>query len=90
MSDELDVDWNTVTWTELIEAIRKQKAQSELAASAGSAPETRSRCEMRPGIGLCDKCSKPKWPQEDMGYGIMLCLDCLDAERKAQNEKGQR
>ena len=24
------------------------------------------------------------------GYGFMVCLDCLDAERKAQNEKAER
>lgn len=52
----------------------------------GSAPETRSRCEIRPGIGLCDECSQPKWPQEYVGYGFMVCLDCLDTERKAQND----
>ncbi len=36
-----------------------------------------SLCELRPGIGLCDDCSLPKWPQKDLGYGHMVCLDCL-------------
>lgn len=36
-----------------------------------------SECEIREGIGLCDECSLPKWPQKYMGYGFMICLDCL-------------
>ena len=40
-----------------------------------------TRCELRPGIGLCDECSQPKWPQEYVGYGCMVCLDCLNAQR---------
>ena len=56
------------------------------AAAPCSAPETRSLCELRPGIGLCDECSQPKWPQKYVGYGFMVCLDCLATERKAQNK----
>lgn len=41
---------------------------------------TKSLCEIRPGIGLCDECSLPKWPQRYMGYGFMVCEDCLAAE----------
>ena len=41
-----------------------------------------SACELRPGIGLCDSCSQPKWPQRDMGYGCMFCLDCLAVAKK--------
>lgn len=36
-----------------------------------------SLCELRPGIGLCDECALPNWPQQYVGYGHMLCLDCL-------------
>jgi len=45
-----------------------------------------SRCEIREGIGLCDECSLPKWPQLYLGYGIMVCLDCLlrGGEREAK------
>ena len=39
-------------------------------------------CELRPGIGLCDGCGLPKWPQEYVGYGIMLCLDCIAKDKK--------
>lgn len=34
-------------------------------------------CELREGIGLCDQCTLPKWPQRYVGYGHMVCLDCL-------------
>ena len=37
-----------------------------------------TKCEIREGIGLCDECSLPKWPQRYMGYGFMVCLDCVD------------
>ena len=37
-----------------------------------------SKCELRPGIGLCDSCGLPKWPQQYMGNGSMVCKDCLD------------
>lgn len=48
-------------------------------------PETvpASQCELRPGVGLCDMCGLPKWPQLYMGYGCMLCLDCAAAPRPA-------
>lgn len=36
-----------------------------------------SKCVIKPGIGLCDLCSLPKWPQQYVGYGTMICLDCL-------------
>ena len=36
-----------------------------------------TKAELRPGIGLCDQCGLPKWPQQDIGYGMMLCADCL-------------
>ena len=54
--------------------------------AAGSA----SRCELRPGIGLCDCCGEPKWPQVYEGYGCMICLDCLDHKRHSQNAAGER
>jgi hypothetical protein len=46
-------------------------------------PEPKSLCELRPGIGLCDSCTLPKWPQEYVGLGCMLCLDCLAKEEVA-------
>lgn len=42
--------------------------------------ERKSLCTLRPGIGLCDQCSLPKHPQTYVGYGIMLCADCLRGE----------
>jgi hypothetical protein len=58
---------------------------------AGSVPTVPSLCETREGIGLCDECAKPKWPQRYMGYGCMVCLDCLAAaERKALNAEAER
>lgn len=44
-----------------------------------------SKCELRPGIGLCDCCGLPKWPQRYEGYGSMVCLDCLDREEQERN-----
>ena len=44
----------------------------------------KSKCVLRPGIGLCDECSKPNWPQEYVGYGAMVCLDCLDKDKKPE------
>lgn len=44
-------------------------------------------CELRPGIGPCDECNLPKWPQEYVGYGFMVCLDCLiRLESEIKNE----
>jgi hypothetical protein len=40
-----------------------------------------SLCELRPGIGLCDGCLQPKWPQQYVGDGDMLCLDCIEKEK---------
>ena len=60
-------------------------ARPSLYAATGSA----SRCELRPGIGLCDCCGEAKWPQEYQGYGCMICLDCLDHKRHTQNYRGQ-
>jgi hypothetical protein len=39
MSGELKVNWKTVTWRELIAAIREQKAESSLAAPSDYAPD---------------------------------------------------
>ncbi|MDE2102319.1 MAG: hypothetical protein KGL39_34050 [Patescibacteria group bacterium] len=50
-----------------------------------SCGEPVTKCELRPGIGLCDACGLPKWPQKYEGYGSMICLDCIEAERKAAN-----
>lgn len=41
-----------------------------------------SKCELRPGIGLCDSCGLPKFPQQWDGCGHMVCLDCWNPERK--------
>lgn len=43
-----------------------------------SATIERKPCELRPGIGLCDNCNLPNWPQEYCGYGFMICSDCLN------------
>jgi hypothetical protein len=45
---------------------------------SASAP---SQCVLKPGIGLCDDCCQPKYPQVDVGYGCMVCLDCLNGNR---------
>lgn len=85
---QLKVNWETVTWSQLIQAIRDAEAEESFAAPAGSVQAVPSLCEIREGIGLCDDCGKPKWPQRYMGYGCMVCLDCLAAaERKAPNDQ---
>jgi hypothetical protein len=56
--------------------------RNHLQARASEIVWPASKCELRPGIGLCDSCSLPKWPQEHDGYGSMICLDCIEAERK--------
>ena len=53
------------------------QARPSLCAALGS----ESLCELRQGIGLCDECGLPKWPQKYEGYGFMVCLDCLAYER---------
>lgn len=70
--------------TRLDLAIR-ENGYPPFAEARGSAPTASSRCELRQGIGLCDECGQSKWPQAYMGYGWMICLDCIDAYRKAQN-----
>ena len=42
--------------------------------------KTEMKTELRPGIGLCDDCGEPRWPQVYVGLGIMLCLDCIEKE----------
>ena len=44
-----------------------------------------TKCEIRDGIGLCDDCALPKWPQKYIGYGIMICLDCAAAAQSSRN-----
>lgn len=44
--------------------------------------EGASRCEIREGIGLCDDCCLPKWPQNSVGYGFMFCLDCIAKQKR--------
>ena len=62
-------------------------ASSPFGPANGSAPLSISRCYIRPGVGLCDECGQPKWPQVYAGYGCMVCLDCLEAQEKAQNQR---
>lgn len=54
------------------------RAAVRLAALKHPYPEGPNQCEDRPGIGLCDECGKPRWPQIYVGYGCMVCLDCLN------------
>lgn len=55
----------------------------------GKGQMAESLCELRPGIGLCDECMQPKFPQRDMGYGHLVCLDCIAAEElKRQMTRG--
>jgi hypothetical protein len=49
-----------------------------------------SVCELRPGIGLCDECALPKWPQRYMGYGFMVCLDCINWRNGTQQAANNR
>ena len=44
------------------------------------------KTELRPGIGLCDQCGEPRWPQRYVGYGMMICDDCGRGE-KAVSER---
>lgn len=53
------------------------ETSEDLLAEQFIASARKSKCELRPGIGLCDDCGLPKWPQEYVGYGAMVCLDCL-------------
>jgi hypothetical protein len=49
------------------------------------------RTERREGIGLCDQCGQPNWPQEYVGCGCMICLDCLaQAQLGPDNAKAER
>lgn len=50
---------------------------------------TESLCEIREGIGLCDDCTLPKWPQEYVGYGCMVCLDCLTKKATPDSGNGE-
>ena len=61
---------------------QKQKDRAE--KKVNKAIDSASRCELRPGIGICDCCGEPKWPQVYEGYGCMICLDCLDHKRHSQ------
>jgi len=66
--------------------IHNVSACGSFAAPTGSVQTVPSLCEIRHGIGLCDDCGKPKWPQRYMGYGCMVCLDCIAAtESEALN-----
>lgn len=38
------------------------------------------KTELRPGIGACDDCGEERWPQTYVGYGMMVCLDCLSVK----------
>jgi hypothetical protein len=59
-------------------------AQRARSHQAQATLEAEIRCELRPGIGLCDQCCLPKWPQKYEGYGFMVCCDCLNAERSGR------
>lgn len=59
MSGELDVNWETVTWRQLIEAIRNQKAESSFAAPAGSADSGDPRDDPMMDLTACRDCGKP-------------------------------
>jgi hypothetical protein len=50
--------------------------------------EKSRKTELRSGIGLCDGCVEPRWPQEYVGYGIMLCLDCIEKDKPERREGG--
>ncbi|KKN77645.1 hypothetical protein LCGC14_0357700 [marine sediment metagenome] len=43
------------------------------------------KTELRPGIGYCDDCGEERWPQTYVGYGMMVCLDCLTPKEKESN-----
>lgn len=48
------------------------------------------KTELRPGIGLCDQCGEPRWPQRYVGYGMMICDDCVDTEKRPRKAEGRR
>lgn len=98
MKNELVPAWTKIIVEEVAKASGQQAGdyptEKVIAGSLkqpGSVQTVPSLCETREGIGLCDDCGKPKWPQKYMGYGCMVCLDCIDAaERKALNDAAQR
>jgi hypothetical protein len=49
-----------------------------------------TKCEVVPGIGLCDECSQPKRPQEFDGYGHMICADCRNRLGQVSFHSGSR
>lgn len=72
MSDELDVDWSTVTWRQLIEAIRKQKAESSFAAPPC--------CATRPITDFSEKCGNCGSARTVIDGVIQKCAVCGDEE----------
>lgn len=58
---------------------QRQKARTgrSFFSEAKKAAQAESKCEIREGVGLCDDCHLPKWPQKNLGYGFMVCLDCV-------------
>lgn len=41
-----------------------------------------TQTESQPGIGYCDDCGEERWPQVYIGYGMMVCLDCLSPRER--------
>jgi len=37
---------------------------------------------IKKGYGFCDQCGEERIPQEYVGYGAMICLDCIDENEK--------
>lgn len=51
--------------------------------------EAGRKTELRPGIGFCDDCGKERWPQKYMGYGIVMCLDCIKKMEHKEKRDGR-
>lgn len=58
------------------------QAQAVPRTRRGELTKESAKTELRPGIGLCDQCMEPRWPQKYVGYGIMLCEDCQTSKPK--------
>lgn len=68
--------WNERAGDRESEAVQNSEAKGQFAPCHGSVQTVPSLCEIRPGIGLCDNCGEPKFPQRYYGAGTMICDDC--------------
>lgn len=64
-------DYTIFSCPENTQGWERGKKSGEQATIAGR------KTELRPGIGACDDRGEERWPQTYVGYGMMVCQDCL-------------